>query len=108
VQTSTDPKLVGLAPTLDEILRAVEDVKPLPELFNGASRVFLGSVAYAQIAPLMHALDRRRVAVERRDMMHPAQGVGFRPTRLDDPEWMIVPDYGTLVWAMSPAEKPNT
>ena len=92
---------------LADVEQMIEDYQPLPDPFNGATRVFLGSVAYDQIVPLMHAIDRRRVAVEMRVMMHPAQGVGFRPTRDDDPEWLIVPDYGTLVWTMSEVEKPQ-
>ena len=86
---------------LADIKKMVADYQPPPDPFNGATRVFLGSVAYDQVVPLMHAIDRRRVAVELRSMMHPKQGVGFRPLRDGDPEWMVVPDYGTLVWTMS-------
>jgi hypothetical protein len=70
--------------------------------FNGATRVFLGSAAYDKIVPLMHPFDRRRVAVELRPMMPDWTGVGFRATRNSDPEWQVVPGYGTLVWTLSP------
>ena len=87
-----------------DIEQMIADYQPPSEPFNGATNVFLGSVAYEKIVPLMHAFDRRKVSVELRVMMRPEQGVGFRPTLPDDPEWLVVPDYGTLVWTMSEQE----
>ena len=42
-------------------------------------------------------------------MMHSTHGMGFRLSRDGDPEWLVVPDYGTLVWTMArPEPKPKT
>lgn len=82
------------------IERSIADYQPTTDPFNGATRLLLGSVAHDQIVPLMHAIDRRRVAVEICPRMSPATGIGFRAIRDNDPEWMIVQEYGTLVWVM--------
>lgn len=89
---------------LADIAKIVADYQPTSDPFNGATRVLLDPVSYDKIAPLMTAIDRRRIAVEMRPALPPGSGVGFRPARDDDHEWQIVPGYGTLVWTMGPTQ----
>lgn len=91
---------------LSDIEKVIADHQPPPEPFNGATRLFLSPDLHAAIMPLMSPMDRRRIAVDERPMLSPGHGCGFRPTRDGDPEWSLVPGYGTMVWACAPDRKP--
>ena len=89
--------------SLDDIVAQIENIPPPPPpLFNGATRLMLSPDVHDALVPLMTAMDRRRIAVETRQLLSPGHGVGFRPTVDGDPEWQIVPGYGTLVWTCAP------
>ena len=87
----------------DAIMAQIENLpEPPPPLFNGATRLLLSVDVRDVLVPLMTTIDRRRIAVETRALLTHGYGVGFRSTVEGDPEWQIVPDYGTLVWTCGP------
>ncbi len=92
--------------TLADIVRAIEEVKKLPQPFNGATNVHLSPDVHTKLAdvltPYISApITRRILTVEIREILPPGHGFGWRPWRIgDDPELEHLGPV--LVWHLAP------
>lgn len=89
---------------LADVEQIIADHKPLPEPFNGATRLILSRELFDAIAPHMgHAFaPHTGPAIEVLPHLPPGYGVGYRPWRDgDDPDLQHVPAE-TMVWFCGP------
>lgn len=92
--------------TLADITKMIEDLKPLPDPFNGATRLIMSADMFRKLAPVLdeHAknpLVRLRIEIDIRPTMPPNYAAGFRPWRDgDDPAYRGLGDV--MVWFLGP------
>ena len=91
---------------LDDIAKAIEDWKPPPDPFNGATRLVLSPDVFRALAPAMeeyakNPLIRPRIEIDIRPTMPSGYGAGFRTWREgDDPEVQFMGEV--MVWFLGP------